>query len=501
MAITLQIKKSTASTSPPSLADGELAYSHGAGTQANNGKRFFIGDNAGNITVIGGQYFTDMLDHVHGTLSASSAIITDSSSRINDLIVGTSSTDGGSIKLREAANNGTSSTSIKSAAALGGDITFTLPSSIADGSFMMSNASGALSNTTFNTTGGVGVADFAVAGNVVSLSPTPSAFETIIVDNIKLGDADAQTISTSSGDLKLNPAVDIDAASNVIKNVGTPQNPSDAATKLYVDNAIEGLDVKGSVVVASVGNVAGTYNNGAGTITAAGNGAIGAIDGITLAQHDRVLLKDQTNNAHNGIYKVTTVGDGSNPYVLTRTDDFDSTSNITPNSFVFIEKGTVNDNRGYVMTADGTITIGSTNLTWTQFSGAAQISAGSGLTGSSTFDVNVDGTTLEISSNQVQVKNSGITAAKLANSSVDLTGSDSKITGTLGLANGGLGITAANVEQGSVFVSNNGTSITALDPNPGNATGNANKNKILFYTGGNTGTMGFVDAIDGGTYT
>ena len=167
MGITLQIKKSTASTAPSSLENGELAYTHGAGTQGNNGKRFFIGDASNNVTVVGGQYFTDMMDHVHGTLTASSAIIVDGDKRIDDLIVGISSTAGGSIKLREAGNNGTSTTSIKGAAALSGDITFTLPNAVADGSFMMSNASGTLSNTTFNTTGGAGTADFAVSGNVV----------------------------------------------------------------------------------------------------------------------------------------------------------------------------------------------------------------------------------------------------------------------------------------------------------------------------------------------
>ena len=82
MAITIQIKKSTASTSPTSLADGELAYTHGAGTQINNGKRLFIGDGPSQ-NVIGGQYFTDMLDHTLGTLTGSSAIITVHQKRAN----------------------------------------------------------------------------------------------------------------------------------------------------------------------------------------------------------------------------------------------------------------------------------------------------------------------------------------------------------------------------------------------------------------------------------
>ena len=77
MGITLQIKRTTGSNAPGTLANGELAYSHGAATQGNNGKRLFVGDASNSVTVIGGQYFTDMLDHVEGTLTASSAIITD----------------------------------------------------------------------------------------------------------------------------------------------------------------------------------------------------------------------------------------------------------------------------------------------------------------------------------------------------------------------------------------------------------------------------------------
>tara|TARA_Y100000361_G_scaffold26787_1_gene21739 strand:+ start:384 stop:1856 length:1473 start_codon:yes stop_codon:yes gene_type:complete len=490
MAITLQIKRTTGTNSPGSLANGELAYSHGAGTQANNGKRLFVGDAANSVTVIGGQYFTDMLDHVHGTLTNSSAIITDSVGRIDDLIVGTSSTDGGSIKLREAANNGTSSTSIKSAAALGGDITFTLPNSIADGSFMMSNASGALSNTTFNTTGGAGVADFAVSGNVVSLSPTPSAFTSITSGDITIT---GKIISTSANNLDIvfdpHGTGEIDANNNLIKNVTDPTASHHAANKNYVDGLLQGLDVKQSVRVAT------TASGTMGSSFAAGQ----TVDGVTLVAGDRILIKDQGTgtDATNGVYVVQASG------APARATDFDTNSfpAVSSGAFFFVEEGTSNDNKGFVLTTPQSITVGTTALTFTQFSGAGTITAGAGLVGTSSFDVNVDGATLEVNSDTVRVKDSGITAAKLANSSVDLAASANTVTGTLPLANGGLGITAANIEQGSVIVSNNGTSITALDPNPGNLTGNANKNKILFYTGGNTGTMGFVDSVDGGTYT
>ena len=82
MAVTLQIKRSTGTSAPGSLADGELAYTHGTGTQGNLGDRLFIGDGS-SVNVIGGQYFGDMLDHVAGTLTASGAIVVDSTKAID----------------------------------------------------------------------------------------------------------------------------------------------------------------------------------------------------------------------------------------------------------------------------------------------------------------------------------------------------------------------------------------------------------------------------------
>ena len=91
MATIIRIKRSTTSNAPTDLKTGEISYSSGSGSQSNGGDRLYFGkgdDGSGNATtpeVIGGAYFTNMLDHVHGTLTASSAIITDASSKINNL--------------------------------------------------------------------------------------------------------------------------------------------------------------------------------------------------------------------------------------------------------------------------------------------------------------------------------------------------------------------------------------------------------------------------------
>ena len=84
MASNILIKRSTGSTAPGTITFGELAITTGAnGTQANAGDRLFVGDNNGAAQIVGGRYFMDMLDHVHGTLTASSSVIVDSNSKID----------------------------------------------------------------------------------------------------------------------------------------------------------------------------------------------------------------------------------------------------------------------------------------------------------------------------------------------------------------------------------------------------------------------------------
>src|SRR5210317_1358667 len=138
MALTLQIKRSTGSTAPSSLADGELAYTHG-------NEKFYIGDGS-TVKLIGGKYYNDLVDHTAGTLTASSAILVDSNKAIDEFIVGNNSATGGSIKLKEGTSNGTDHVALKAPNSLGASVTFTLPS--ADGSagqFLTTNGSGELS--------------------------------------------------------------------------------------------------------------------------------------------------------------------------------------------------------------------------------------------------------------------------------------------------------------------------------------------------------------------
>ena len=158
MATILQIKRSSGTTSPSELAQGELAYTYGSGTQGNNGDRLFIGTGtetngvAANIDIIGGKYFTSLTDHAHGTLTASSAIIVDSNKAIDDLYVGNALATGGSIKFNEGTNNGSNYVALKAPNSIDSNITLTLPSSYSAGQFLTVDGSGNLSFADVDTT-------------------------------------------------------------------------------------------------------------------------------------------------------------------------------------------------------------------------------------------------------------------------------------------------------------------------------------------------------------
>lgn len=166
---------------------------------------------------------------------------------------------------------------------------------------------------------------------------------------------------------------------NKLTNVGTPTAASDAANKSYVDSLAAGLDPKASVRAATTAALpASTYDNGASgvgaTLTADANGALPAQDGITLVVGNRLLVKNQAAALQNGIYTVTQVGDGSNPFILTRALDQDgSPSNeVSGGNFTFVEAGTTQEGSGWVVVFDGDIVVGTDAISWTQFSDAGQ---------------------------------------------------------------------------------------------------------------------------------
>ena len=204
-----------------------------------------------------------------------------------------------------------------------------------------------------------------------------------------------------------------------ITSLGDPSAATDAAHKGYVDSVAQGLDAKESVRLATTAN-----------ITLSGNVAV---DGVTTAPGDRILVKDQSTASQNGIY-VAAAG------AWARSTDADVWTEL-PGAHVFVEAGSTNADTGWVSTADAGGTINSTAVTFVQFSAAGQLIAGNALvkTGN-TFDVGVDNLTIEVSSDALRVKANGILNSHLADGAVNLGTAD--VTGTLPITSGGTGQTS-----------------------------------------------------------
>ena len=176
----------------------------------------------------------------------------------------------------------------------------------------------------------------------------------------------ASTPSKEDHTHAFTPASDLSMAGFKLTSLGTPTANTDAANKSYVDSVAQGLDTKASVVAATTTN---------GTLaTAFANGQV--VDGVTLATGNRILIKNQTDQTVNGIYTVNASG------APTRSTDMDAGSEF-PSAYVFVEQGTVNADTGWVCT-NNSVTLGSTNIVWAQFSGAGTYTASDGilLTGS-----------------------------------------------------------------------------------------------------------------------
>ena len=477
MAQTIKIKRSSSAAAPGSaLAAGELAYSF-------NSSKLFIGDGSAN-DIIGGELFVNMLDHTAGTLTASSAIIVDSNSKIDQLktanltigansitagsgnvqIVAAADLDldltGGSIDVSSQAteiimiDNNANAFAIKEGvtsyltfdstnsaekitlgkkleagsveiegtnfdinggtvdgAVIGGSSaaagTFTNLTGTGTINFAGATVSNGGSVTTVDINGGTidgavigGASAAAITGTTITATTLTDGTASIssgditgvtslAVDNVSVNGNDIST-TNSNGNLTLSP----NGNGTVTVPSGYKDRTGFGATSLvskeYVDAVKVGLDFKDSVRVATTANISLSS-------------APAAIDGVTLSSDDRVLVKDQSTGSQNGLYVFN--GSGS---AMTRATDADANSEVTSGMFTFVTEGSVNADSGFVLTTDGSITVGTTALAFAQFSGAGQITAGAAMTKTgNTLDVAVDGQSLEVSSDALRIK--GIT--------------------------------------------------------------------------------------------
>ena len=232
MAQTIKIKRSTGTGKPTNVAQGELFYAYGSG--GTYGKRLAVGhvDGGGNTPeIIGGKYFVDMLDHTAGTLTASSALIVDSGSYIDEIKLKAQ----GAVKLFEATANGTNYLGLQAPAAVGSDLTYTLPATVTNGYYLQTNGSGVLSwvdiATGFVVGADSGSNDTVTLGETLNFTGTTNEIETTVSNNeIVIGLPANVTISgnlTVSGTTTTVSSTTVNVADSMLA-LATGNNSSDS---------------------------------------------------------------------------------------------------------------------------------------------------------------------------------------------------------------------------------------------------------------------------------
>jgi phage-related tail fiber protein len=368
-----------------------------------------------------------------------------------------------------------------------GDVTGSGKSSIT-----LTLANTGVSNGTFGSAANVAQVTTDLKGRVTQITNIPISIPASAIDSGTLADARISQSSVTQHQTALsisetqitdgvifprlaaNETVTGNWSFNAPVTVAQPVSDNHAATKLYVDNAITGLDFKQSVRVATTANI--TLS---GTQT---------IDGIAVAVGDRVLVKNQSAAYQNGIYTVAASA-------WARATDANENAEVTSGLYLFVEQGAENGSTGWVLSTANPITVGATNLTFTQFTGLGQMTAGAGVyaTGS-TINVGTASTSrIVVNADNIDLATSGVEAGTYRSVSVDAYGRvttgtnpstlagygisdaqplNSGLTAISGLASNGLIVktdTGAAASR-SITVSGVGLSVTNEDGVSGNPT-------------------------------
>lgn len=408
MANTLRIKRRASGSpgAPSTLANAELAYNevddilyYGKGTGGAGGTATTTPAIAGAgayltlstaQTVSGNKTFTGSVDLTGSTATASTQLSSDNSTKIaTTAFVKAQSYITGNQTITftgDATGSGTTS------------VTLTLANS--------GITAGTYTKVTVDAKGR------ATSGTTLSATDIPT------LTAAKISDFDTQ-VRTNRLDQLTAPTASVSLNSQKITNLATPTADTDAATKAYVDASRSGLDVKASCRAATSTNI--TLS---GTQT---------IDGVVLVAGDRVLVKDQTTASANGIY-VVAAGAWS------RSTDADTDAEVHAGMFTFIEEGTLYADSGWVLSTNNPIVVGSTSLTFAQFSGAGQITAGAGLTKTGNT-IDAVGTANRITVNADSIDIASTYVGQTSITTLGTIGTGTWNGSTVGVAYGGTGAT------------------------------------------------------------
>ena len=379
------------------------------------------------------------------------------------------------------------------------------------GQLLQTQGSGA--NPAWFTVPGTGTVTSIATGTGLTGGPiTTTGTISIATTGVSAGSYGSQS---AVGTFTVNAQGQITAASNTTINAvtlttgtitTTPSNSNDITNKAYVDAAVSNVNYHAACNYATTADLgAVTYNNGTSgvgaTITKTTPFATLAIDGGSPTVNQRILVKNESNSAYNGIYTVTSVGSGSVGWVLTRATDYDQvgtgTNEIAPGDTTYIISGTQNAGTQWVQTTDLPITIGTTAIVFAQIAGPGAYTAGTGLTltgtqfsiANTTVTANSYGSASSVGSFTVNAQGQ-LTAA----SSTPIAIAASQITsGTLAVANGGTGLTSTptngvlDIGNGTGFTRTTLTAGTAISVTNGAGSITIANTGVTSFSAGSTG--------------
>ena len=422
----IRIKRGTGTTAPSSLKTAEIGYAMGTGTQANGGDRLYFGkgdDGSGNATsvvVIGGEYFANMLDHVAGTLTASSAIITDASSKIDVLNVDNITLNGNTISTTDTNGNlvldpNGSGKVLMTQSVVGGVSTPVLDSDAANKAYVDTQVA---ANNDIDIAGDTGTDNIEVASETLTFAGG-TALTTVVTSNTVTTNLDNTAVTPNTyGSGSAIPNFTVDAQGR-ITNAGT------TAISSTLDLAADGGTDNGVLIGTDTLTVAG------------GKGIVTAVSGDTITVN-------LDSSEFLGQFNASIVHDTLSGFVANEHIDHSSVSVIAGNG----------------LTGGGTIAANRT----------LNVIGGDGITANADeIEVTVDDSTIELSatsgSGAIRVKDGGVTNAKLAN--------DSLTIGTTEIDLGASSTTIAGLTQidvDNIRILNNTVASTSgvltLDPNP-----------------------------------